>query len=89
MTEAELRSALEQDKIVRLYPERPAPSSAKARAIAAIDEAVHLSRSAGFELVGPLEVGPDRIVAALNSAITYLKDAAEAVQHMGPPDARP
>ncbi len=69
MTEDELREALERDKIVRLYPERaPIASNPKAEALMLIDRAVHSARTAGFELVGPCEVGPERIAGALEQA---------------------
>jgi hypothetical protein len=83
MTEEELRRALDQDKIVRLYPEKPRLPLAKGAAMAAIDEAVHLARTAGFELVGPCEVSNARIIVALETAAQHLVDACGYIQRMG------
>lgn len=82
MNEQELRAALEQDKIVHLRPEKPRLPNAKAAALASIDEAVHLARTAGFELVGPCEVSHARIIEALSVAMQHLKSACDAVQRL-------
>lgn len=80
MNEQELREALARDKIVRLYPDRAPPAApSKAEALMLIDRAVHLVRTAGFELVGPCEVGPERIAAAIEQARDDLAAAAAIV----------
>jgi len=84
MTEEELRAALDQYKIVHLKPEgRPLSLSPQAEALALIDRAVHSARTAGFELVGPLEATPDRIAAALKSASDDLLAAIVHVHRIG------
>ncbi len=85
MNEQELRQALDSDKVVRLRPEGPRLPTPKADALALIDAAVHLARSAGFEIIGPCEVSNARIIEALSAAMQHLKSACDAVRNMEEP----
>lgn len=80
MNETQLAEALDHDNVIRLKDQRKADATQRGLALTRIDEAVHLARCAGFELVGPCEVSKARIVAALSDAMQQLKAAADVVQ---------